>query len=219
MSGREKNGCRIKICGLSRPEDIEAANRLRPDYIGFVFAASRRQVTPAQAAALRRRLAPGIQTVGVFVNAPIEEILALTAAEEKGADAPVIDLIQLHGDEDEAYVRRLKEWTDKPVIRAVRVRSRQQIQEAEAEMGEYLLLDTFAKGQYGGSGLQFDWGMIPPLTKPWFLAGGISVERIPAAAACHPYAIDVSSAVETDGRKDPVKMAAAIEALRRCRQP
>lgn len=210
MSARQENGgesCRMKICGLRRREDILAVNRLLPDYIGFVFAGSRRRVSPQQAAALRRELAPQIRAVGVFVNAPADEILALERA-------GVIDLIQLHGDEDEEYIRRLKEESALPVIRAVRVCSREQIQEADRLPCDYLLLDTFTKGSYGGSGKQFDWGMIPSLKTPWFLAGGISLENLSAAMACRPFCIDVSSAVETDGWKDPAKMAAMVAAVR-----
>ncbi|MGN0373833.1 MAG: phosphoribosylanthranilate isomerase [Enterocloster sp.] len=200
--------CRLKICGLSRMEDIRAANAVKPDFIGFVFAKSRRQVSREQARRLKAALSPDIPAVGVFVNAPPEEILPL-------ADEAVIDMIQLHGDEDEAYIRYLKQRTRKPVLKAVRVRSREQIQEAVRLPCDYLLLDTFVKGQYGGSGFQFDWSLIPKMEKPFFLAGGIGPENLKEAVACGPYAIDISSAVETEGHKDEKKMREFAELFRK----
>ena len=141
--------CRLKICGLSRFGDILAANDILPDYIGFVFAESSRRVTPDKAAQLRQELDKRIKAVGVFVNAPMEEIVKLS--EDRG-NARVIDLIQLHGDEDEAYIRQLKTHTGLPVIKAVRVRSREQILKAQELPCDYLLLDTYTKDRYGGSG-------------------------------------------------------------------
>lgn len=200
-------GCRIKICGLSRIGDVEAVNRVRPDYIGFVFAQSRRQVGATWAASLKRALDPRIQAVGVFVNAPVSEIVRLT-------DVGTIQIIQLHGDED--YIRELKRQTAAPVIKAVRVRNGDGILRAEQLSCEYLLLDTYTKGQYGGSGRVFDWNLIPPLQKPFFLAGGISLENVHEAQNCRPYCLDVSSAAETEGRKDPEKIRRMVEAVRRC---
>ena len=197
-------GCRIKICGLSRIGDVEAVNRVRPDYIGFVFAQSRRQVGATWAASLKRALDPRIQAVGVFVNAPVSEIVRLT-------DVGTIQIIQLHGDEDEDYIRELKRQTAAPVIKAVRVRNGDDILRAEQLSCEYLLLDTYTKGQYGGSGRVF-----PPLQKPFFLAGGISLENVHEAQNSRPYCLDVSSAVETEGRKDPEKIRRMVEAVRRC---
>ena len=200
-------GCRIKICGLSRIGDMEAVNRVRPDYIGFVFAQSRRQVGATWAASLKRALDPRIQAVGVFVNAPVSEAVRL-------AEVGTIQMIQLHGDEDEAYIRELKRQTAAPVMKAVRVRNGDDILRAEQLSCEYLLLDTYTKGQYGGSGRVFDWNLIPPLQKPFFLAGGISMENVHEAQSCRPYCLDVSSAVETEGRKDPEKIRRMVEAVR-----
>ena len=149
--------------------------------------------------------------MGVFVNAPMEEILELAGHREKER---VIDLIQLHGDEDEAYIRQLKKHTPLPVIKAVRVRSREQILKAQEPSCDYLLLDTYTKGRYGGSGTQFDWNMIPELKKPYFLAGGIHLGNIRQAASHGPYCIDVSSAVEKGGRKDRRKMEEIAQVLR-----
>lgn len=213
--------CKLKLCGLSRMEDIIAVNEIKPDYIGFVFAESRRQVSCRQAELLKERLNPGILAVGVFVNASLPEILKLAEGEDcrKGHGIKkghgIIDLIQLHGDEDESYIRSLKEYTAKPVIKAVRVENREQILEAQQLPCDYLLLDTFVKGQYGGCGIQFDWNLIPKLEKPFFLAGGIDTNTLAAAVSHHPYCIDVSSAVETDGVKSPEKMKAMADLLRK----
>lgn len=192
---------KIKICGLTRPEDIAAANRALPDYIGFVFAAGKRQVSQEQARRLKALLSPAIRAVGVFVNEEPEQIVSIVRD-------GTLDLVQLHGDEDEAYIRALKKrLPDTPLIKAVRVRSREQIERAEALPCEYLLLDTYIKGQYGGSGRSFDRSLIPSLGKPYFLAGGLNGENIPEALAqCCPYCVDVSSGAETEGKKDPVKM-------------
>lgn len=205
----EKKGCRLKFCGLSRFCDILAANRIRPDYVGFVFAPGRRQITADRARQLKAMLDPAIQTVGVFVNEDPETILALT---------PVLDLIQLHGDEDEDYIRHVKRQTGRPVIKALRLggegHGREAVLKAQELPCDYLLLDTFSKGQYGGSGRTFDWSLIPALSKPWFLAGGISLENMSRGMALGPWCLDVSSGVETEGLKDEEKMRAFAEAFR-----
>ena len=140
---------KIKLCGLSRPRDIQAANRLRPEYIGFVFAPnSRRYVAPEQAAELKALLAPGIQAVGVFVNAPPETVAGLL-------NRGVIDLAQLHGTEDEAYLSRLRELTPKPVIQAFRIRDEKDCLAARESPADYILLDSGA-----GTGKAFDWSLI-----------------------------------------------------------
>lgn len=198
---------KIKLCGLTRAEDIQAANKLRPDYIGFVFASSsRRYISPAQAAELSRGLVPGIQAVGVFVNAPPSLVAELL-------NRNIIDLAQLHGDEDEAYIRQLRQLTDKPLIQAFKVRSPQDIQGAAASSADYLLLDSGA-----GSGQTFDWQWLQSMRRPYFLAGGLGPDNAAAALAQLadnlPYALDVSSGIETAGRKDQAKMAAFVEAVR-----
>lgn len=204
--------CKMKLCGLSRFSDILGVNQIIPDYIGFVFAPSSRQVTPDRAIQLKRELDKKIQAVGVFVNAPAGDILEL--ARDREGRGRVINVIQLHGDENEAYIRFLKEHTDLPVIKAVRARSREQILTAQELPCDYLLLDTYVKGQQGGSGIRFDWNMIPCLSKPYFLAGGIHMGNLREAVSHMPYCIDVSSAVETEGRKDREKMGEMAEALR-----
>ena len=200
---------KIKICGLKRPEDIEMANRLHPDYVGFVFAKSRRQIDGKMAEILRKELDATIPVVGVFVNAPLREAAEL-------AGHRIIQLIQLHGDEDADYISDLrKEVPGIPLIKAVRVQTKEQILEAEKLDVDYLLLDTFVKDVYGGSGTSFDKSLIPPLSKPYFLAGGLTAENVwEQISACNPFAVDVSSAVETDGIKDEEKIRTFIERVR-----
>lgn len=200
---------KVKICGLKRLEDIQMVNLLKPDYIGFVFAKSSRQIDAKTAALLREQLLPEIPAVGVFVREPVERIAKL--CKEK-----TIQMIQLHGEEDEEYISQLrKEVPDVPVIRAVRVRSEEQILEAEKMDCEYLLLDTYIKGTYGGSGQQFDKRLIPRLSKPYFLAGGLDADNVREnIEACGPYAVDVSSAVETNGVKDADKIKKFLERVR-----
>lgn len=195
---------RIKLCGLSRPCDIEAANALRPEYVGFVFAPkSKRYVSPGKAVELKRMLAPGIRAVGVFVNEPPGHIAALL---HQG----VIDLAQLHGGEDEAYVAHLRQRSAQPIIRAFRIETAEDIERAEHSMADYVLLDSG-----GGSGMPFDWNLIQNIKKPYFLAGGLSPETVSGAVArLHPFAVDVSSGIETDGVKDSGKMAAFVAAVR-----
>jgi len=200
---------KIKICGLSRMEDIAAVNAARPDYIGFVFAASRRQVEMETARALKQVLDPGIEAVGVFVNHPVAEIIAL-------AEAGIIELIQLHGDEDEATVLRLQAQTGLPVIRAFRINSPADIRETAAD---YRLFDTYDPSQYGGSGATFNWELLQGVSGDFFLAGGLNIDNIKAAVnQVNPYCVDISSGVETDGVKDRDKIIEIVEKLRRIRK-
>ncbi len=195
---------KIKLCGLSRPCDVEAANELKPEYIGFVFApGSRRAVSLARAAELKRLLDPEIQAVGVFVNEAPEQVAALL-------NAGVIDLAQLHGSEREDDIGRLRRLTDRPVIKAFRVATAEDIQKAEECTADYVLLDSGS-----GSGAVFDWSLVKDMKRPYFLAGGLTPENVAAAVgALDPYAVDVSSGIETDGVKDQAKMAAFIAAAR-----
>lgn len=202
---------KLKFCGLTREADICAANETRPDYIGFVFAESRRRVTDEQAARLRVQLAPGIQAVGVFVNDDPAHIAEL-------ANRGVIDLIQLHGGESAAYIRRLRTMTATPVIYAVRVGMHEDIERVKPYSVEYFLLDTCTKDAYGGSGKMFDWSLIGEVEKPYFLAGGLNESNIPRAVQTGAYALDLSSGIETDGVKDAAKMR-RVAALIRGGQP
>ena len=200
---------RIKICGLTRKEDILAVNIWKPDYIGFVFAPGKRQLTALKAKELKELLLPEIPAVGVFVNSPMEEVLAL--AEQK-----TIDFIQLHGDEDCNYILELKKHLEPgfPIIKAVRVRTEADIRQAEDLPTDFLLFDTYTKGVYGGSGKTFDWSMIPSIKTPWFLAGGIDASNIRLAMETVAFCLDLSSSLETDGKKDPEKIKEIIRIIR-----
>lgn len=196
---------KIKLCGLSRAVDIQAVNELQPDYIGFVFAPkSKRYVSPDQARELKRLLSSGIQAVGVFVNEGPEVVADLL-------NSGVIDLAQLHGSEDAAYIASLKKLTAKPIIQAFTIRTPEDIDLANRSPVDYVLLDSGA-----GSGTVFNWDLIQYMTRPYFLAGGLDQYNVAEAIrALHPYAVDVSSGIETDGRKDQSKMAAFVAAVRK----
>lgn len=200
---------KIKFCGLSRPCEIEVANELKPDYIGFVFAPkSRRYVTYEKAAELKSQLSSEIQAVGVFVNEPPQNVAALL---ENG----IIDLAQLHGDEDESYLTQLQNLTDKPIIKAFRMGTANDTisirETAEQSTADYILLDSGA-----GTGTVFDWKLAKEIKRPYFLAGGLDIyNAAEAVRALHPFAVDVSSGIETDGAKDKKKMAAFIAAVRK----
>lgn len=202
----EKNerAVKLKICGLSRHEDIEAVNLWKPDYIGFVFAKSRRQVTREQAQALKKALHPGIAVVGVFVDQEPDLMIELL---KDG----IIDIAQLHGQEPEETVRRIKEEAGKPVIKAVPVRTGADVQAFAESSADYLLFDNGA----GGTGEQFDWSLLKAIKKPWFLAGGIDLHNIKEALGRYPWAVDLSSGVETDGRKDAAKIEQIVKEVRR----
>ena len=196
---------KIKLCGLSRMEDIEAVNELKPEYIGFVFAPkSRRYVTPEIVIELKQLLSPEIQAVGVFVNERPEKIVELL---HNG----VIDVVQLHGDEDEVYISRLRKLTDKPIIKAFRVETASDIDDAKRCSADYILLDSGA-----GTGTVFDWKLLQNIHRPYFLAGGLTPDNAAdAVKQLHPFAVDVSSGIETGGTKDKEKMAAFVAAVRK----
>lgn len=196
---------KIKLCGLSRPCDIEAANKLKPDYIGFVFAPkSKRYVTFEEAAVLKSRILSGIQVVGVFVNEHPQNVAKLL-------QNSMIDIAQLHGDEDEDYMTQLRLLTDKPIIKAFCIKNPDDIKIAEQSTADYILLDSGA-----GTGTVFDWGMVNSIRRPYFLAGGLDAHNVAdAVKALHPFAVDVSSGIETDGAKDKIKMAVFVAAVRK----
>ncbi len=199
---------KIKICGLSRLSDIDMVNEVLPDYVGFVFAKSRRQVSEAFAGVLKSKLNPNILSVGVFVNDDIDLIINL-------CNTKTIDIVQLHGDENEEYITKLKSAITKPIIKAVRVRNTEDIIKAGTIPCKYLVLDAYKENQYGGSGETFDWSMITKVGKPFFLAGGIHPNNVMRAIAqTQPYCIDVSSGVETDGRKDLTKIRNIVKKVR-----
>ena len=196
---------KVKLCGLSRESDIAAVNELRPDLVGFVFAKkSKRYVSPEQAAALKLLLAPGILAAGVFVNEPVEAVAELL-------DRGVIDVAQLHGSEDDDYIARLRALTGKPIFRAFKVKSEADLPAIENCAADLVLLDSGA-----GTGKTFDWSLVRSVQRPYFLAGGLDPDNVAdAIAALHPYGVDVSSGIETDGVKDESKMAAFVAVARK----
>lgn len=212
MNGRKHMTARtkIKICGLTRPEDIRAINEAKPDFCGFIieFPKSRRNVTADQLRKLREQLDERILPVGVFVNAPVE----LSA---KLLNEGIIALAQLHGQEDEEYIRRLKEMTDQLLVKAFSVRTEGDVYQAAASEADYILLDQGA----GGTGKTFDWSLVPQMKRPWFLAGGLGCENLETAIrTLHPWAVDLSSSVETDGHKDPDKILKAVQTVRNLKE-
>lgn len=202
---------KVKICGLKRVQDIEIVNNFRPDYIGFVFAPSKRQISLDEAKHLKSLLHPSIRAVGVFVNESIENILKYEA--EKA-----IDIIQLHGDEGIVYLKKLKKASHLPIIKAFRIKDERSLEEQyellKSEDFDFALLDTYHPSNYGGSGECFNWQLLKKVHRPYFLAGGIGIENIEEALSHLPYAIDVSSKVETNGVKDGDKIKQLMEKLR-----
>lgn len=196
----------IKICGIKRIEDVQYVNAAMPDFAGFVFALKKRRISPGLAKQLKQHLHPEIKSVGVFLNEEIEVVADI-------ANMGILDIIQLHGQESNAYIRKLKNLTGNlPVIKAVRVDSEDSIAKANDYECEYLLLDN----GIGGTGQQFDWRHLKKQPdRPFFLAGGISIDNVDEAIKkFSPYAVDVSSSVETDGIKDKDKI---LEIVRRIR--
>ena len=226
---------KVKFCGIRRTEDIEAVNRLQPDFAGFVFAKSQRQVTKEQAVALKEMLDPGIRTVAVLVNMPAEEAAVL-------ANTGIADFLQLHGDEDAAYIAKLRMLTTAKIIKAIRLRNggcpvqgggkeagasvntENARLLAEASQADYYLFDTFLPDAYGGTGKTFALSLLKSLSidKPFFLAGGLDagnvaeiIGQVQRDAKLFPFLFgaDVSGGIETDGVKDPIKMEAFMKAI------
>jgi len=225
---------KIKICGLFRKQDIDYVNEAKPDYAGFVFAESKRRVSGVLAAALRQRLSDDIIPVGVFVNAPIDAIVALYHDR-------VISIAQLHGEENDEYITQLKKSSavdgNKPiaVIKTIQIHEKPGAATARSKgnkasfprlptldsrlpssSADYYLIDSGA-----GSGKTFNWELLnsPGMNalktaKPWFLAGGIGLDNIEQALSFTPYALDVSSGAETDGIKDRKKIVQLISVVR-----
>lgn len=192
------------MCGLSRMEDIEYANEVLPEFIGFVFAPkSRRYVSFEQAKKLRGELDYRIAAVGVFVDEDIENIVRLVKDE-------VIDMVQLHGSEDNAYIAKLREMAEVPIIQAFKIIDSYDAESAVLSDADFVLLDSGM-----GTGKTFDWSLIRSINRPYFLAGGISPENAAQAVErFSPYAVDASSSLETDGVKDLSKMTALARAVR-----
>ncbi len=187
----------IKMCGLTRECDIQAVNEIKPEYIGFVFwAKSKRYLSPEKALELKKQLDENIKAVGVFVDESVEKVAELL-------ENDIIDIAQLHGHENEDYIKNLREMTDKPMIQAFRIRSESDIEKAVRSTADMILLDAGM-----GNGNVFDWSLIKNIQRPYFLAGGLNGENVAEAVKIlKPYAVDVSSGIETDGLKDMKKMA------------
>jgi len=197
---------KVKICGLTRPEDVDAVNILLPEFVGFVFAESKRRVSEETATALRRRLDDRVLAIGVFVNnQDIERVAWL-------CNSGIIDAAQLHGDEDDEYIRRLKKICDGTIIKSVAVGD---TMPDATEAADFLLFDTLSV-QRGGAGNQFDWNVIKDFRRgPYFLAGGLNPQNVRAAIeTLNPFCVDVSSGVETDGVKDPEKIREFINTVK-----
>ncbi len=203
---------RVKICGLRRPEDIEYANEAMPDYVGFIFDSTRRRfIDPGKAAELKKQLSPGIRAVGVFVDAEPEYVIA---AAKSGA----VDLIQLHGSEDNRYIEAVREKTGGrfPIIKAFTIRSEDDVDRVNESAADMVLLDNGT-----GTGERFDWTILKgrEINKKFFLAGGLSRENVgEAIRRFRPYAVDASSTLETDGYKDLKKMKTFVQEVRKAAQ-
>lgn len=197
---------RIKICGIRTQDDVNIVNELLPEFAGFIFyTKSRRYIPPEKALSLRKQMDSRIKTVGVFVSEDIDRVINVS---ETGA----IDLIQLHGNESEEYIEKLRESCDKPIIKAFGVSSSEDIRKAEKSPADYILLDNTA----AGSGESFTWSLVRSIKREWFLAGGLDSENVgEALKLLKPYAVDVSSGVETDGKKDREKTKSFIEAVKK----
>lgn len=194
----------MKMCGLRSEADVRAVLELRPDFAGFILSGGfRRSISRETFAELSAMLiGSGVKRVGVFVNEPLDSIIGF---------ADYIDVIQLHGSEDEDYIRSLRKFTDKPIIKAFTVRSEADIEAARSSFADYVLLDSGT-----GTGSTFDHSLIADIDRPFFLAGGLTAENVGEAIRRYePFAVDASSSLETEGIKDKTKMAAFAEAARR----
>ena len=189
---------KLKICGLTCEEDIAAVNEVKPDFAGFVIEVPgrKRSLTTEQVKVLVKGLDKNILPVGVFVNAAPELPISLLRDGTLWA-------AQLHGDEDEEYIEKIQNMTGKPVIKAFSIKTPEDVQRALRSPADYILLDQGT----GGTGEPFDWILVPPVRRPFFLAGGIGPENIRRAiGTLHPWAVDMSSSLENEGRKDPAKL-------------
>ena len=195
---------KVKICGLSRPEDIAAVNLALPDCCGFVinFPKSPRNVSPDEVKRLRAGLSGGIEPVGVFVDEAPELIAELLSS-------GVIAAAQLHGSEDAAYISRLRALTAKPLWQSFQIRTASDVARAAESTADFVLLDA---GQ--GSGRAFDWALLRGFPRPFALAGGLSAENLPEAMRTGAELFDVSGGVETNGVKDAEKIKVFVDTVR-----
>ncbi len=200
----------IKICGLTREEDIHAVNEYKPDLAGFVFAESKRRINPAEALPLIKKLIPEVKPVGVFVDMDIDQLAKIT-------EECFLTAVQLHGNEDNEYIDclRKKLSAETIIIKAVRVRDKDSLRGLPEIKSDLLLLDAFHDGAMGGTGKAFDWSLLDEIKRPFLLAGGLSSGNIDEALEnIHPDGVDVSSGVETAGIKDKDKIAEFVRKVR-----
>lgn len=202
---------KVKICGIKTLQDVEIVNRQKPAFTGFVFyPLSKRYVSLITARSLKAKLNKKIKSIGVFVNAPPEEIAA-------AAELGIINMVQLHGDESNAYIAELRKICTLPVIKAVRVREEADIKKAAFYNCDYFLFDTYSTASYGGTGRQFDTQLLKgvKINKPYFLAGGLNAGNVRSALkGLKPYAVDLSGGVETGGSKDEIKIKNFIKQVK-----
>ena len=202
---------KIKMCGISKVETIPAIVDAKPDYMGLVFAPSKRQVTVEQAKILIEELHKQcinhydikvVKTVGVFVNETLDNLVRI-------ADTANLDAVQLHGDEDEAFIQSLKERTNVEVWKAIQIRTAADTEKWIDSSAEMLLFDAYHKDERGGTGEVFDWSSLDAFERPFMLAGGIDCTNVARAIrTVRPYGIDISSGIETNGVKDDEKITA-----------
>ena len=220
---------KVKMCGISKVETIPAVVEAKPDYMGLVFAPSKRQVTVDQAKTLveelhkqyTKRYNNGaeqsnndeIKTVGVFVNETLDNLVSI-------ATEANLDVVQLHGDEDEAFIQSLKERTNVEVWKAVQIRSAADAEAWIDSRADMLLFDAYHKDERGGTGEVFDWSCLDEFERPFMLAGGIDSTNVARAIrTVRPYGIDISSGIETDGVKDDEKIKAFTNIVRTIAMP
>ncbi len=198
----------IKFCGIRRPEDIEAVNETRPDLAGFIIVKDRRRyIAPEKVRELRQLLDPSVKVVGVFIDEDIEVVAKLL-------HDGIIDIAQLHGNESEDYIKDLKSRTSAQIIKAIGIRSSEDVERAERSPADLVIVDSPG----GGTGNTFDWELLKKIKRPYILAGGINAENIEEAVEMlHPYGVDVSSGIETDGYKDKEKMKAFMALVKKGR--
>ena len=202
---------KVKMCGISKVETIPAVVEAKPDYMGLVFAPSKRQVTVEQAKILIEELhkqcinhydTKVVKTVGVFVNETLDNLVRI-------ADTANLDAVQLHGDEDEAFIQSLKERTNVEVWKAIQIRTAADTEKWIDSSADMLLFDAYHKDERGGTGEVFDWSSLDAFERPFMLAGGIDSTNVARAIrTVRPYGIDISSGIETNGVKDDEKITA-----------
>ncbi len=205
------NNKKIKICGIKSPKSVSVLNSVLPDYIGFVFANSSRRISNRMAQKISALLDKRIKKVGVFVNAELNDIKYL-------CDNDIIDVVQLHGSENENYITKLKTLTDKTIVKAIKVNQNGDILSPLNNKVDAYLFDTFVAKGFGGSGQAFSWDKIDfsLIDKPIFLAGGINLSNISKAIELKGvYCIDVSSGVETLKNKDDKKIMKIMGIVRK----